>query len=76
MDFTRFCKSQTLLKLQLFAKAPETFCRFTTKPLLCGSALRKSSHLAMWPLGAVAGAGGANSGELVAGLAGEGGEVD
>jgi hypothetical protein len=30
----------------------------------------------MSPLGAVAGAGGANSGELVAGLAEEGGEVD
>jgi hypothetical protein len=42
-----------------FSPRPWTFRRFTTKPLLCGSALRKSSHLAMWPLGAVAGAGGA-----------------
>jgi hypothetical protein len=39
---------------------PLDFFRFTTKPLLCGSALRKSSHLAMWPLGVVAGAAGGN----------------
>jgi hypothetical protein len=43
---------------------------------ICTQALKKTLPFAMPPLRAVAGAGGANSGELVAGLAGEGGEVD
>jgi hypothetical protein len=56
MHFTRFCKTQLLLKIQLFTKVPGTFCRFTAIPSVHTKHPGNKSDLAMWPLGAVAGA--------------------
>jgi hypothetical protein len=55
MDFLRISNSHILLKLQLFTKAPGTFSKFTTMPLLRTKHPGNNSDLAMWPLGAVAG---------------------
>jgi hypothetical protein len=66
MHFTRFCKTQLLLKIQLFTKVPGTFCRFTTIPSAHTKHPGNKSDLAMWPLGAVAGAGGAIPARLAA----------
>jgi hypothetical protein len=68
-------KCTLLFELQL-AVRPLRFLDSYADALTLRLTPGKKSHLAMSPLGAVAGAGGANSGELVAGLAEEGGEVD
>jgi hypothetical protein len=50
-NFTRFSKSHILLKLQLFAKAPETFQYFTDMPSLCTKHLRQNERNAIGSLG-------------------------
>jgi hypothetical protein len=54
------------------SQAHEIFRFLRRCPYFAADPPGKSSHLALSPLGPVAGVGGANSGELVAGLVGEG----
>jgi hypothetical protein len=74
-EFTRISKTAILFEIHFCTQDPGKFRDLTNMPLLCGSALRKSSHLAMWPLGAVADAGGAIPASSSPGLAGEGGRL-
>jgi hypothetical protein len=49
MQFTRNRQITLLLELLFCSQALEVFCCSQLYPYLCGSALRKKLHLAMWP---------------------------
>jgi hypothetical protein len=73
MEFTRFGKSQILLKLQLFTKAPRTFQYFTDMPSVYTKLPKKKEGDTIGSPGHGSGGSGQNP---AAGSAGGGGEDD
>jgi hypothetical protein len=68
-------KTTILFEIHFCTQVPGKFQDLINMTLLCGSAHRKSSHLAMWPLGAVAGSGGTIPASSSPGLAGKVGRL-